>query len=301
MGMHRLLRDERASLTSAILPMLLATTGLLLLAGGAVLSLVPLLVLGAGLAVIGVVMYLLSVALDQADRSRQQTRTRARADAEKAFATDQAHIPRATRSPLADEAVAALTGSTQEGGIYPPLGTSATSTPTAPARSAVGMWEPGASPTPAGFNGTPPGDLVEFQQVDPQQVGQLVAAGSNHVEWDRQEASAARPADHDFRIWPGAKEANGWTTFTGERKPRPERASEEDIRTAMAARRKDLASRLPTVGAILSHVDERDGRQAGQADMTKGRCSQCESVLWAPKQRPILLKCPGCGHKARLF
>ncbi len=67
----------------------------------------------------------------------------------------------------------------------------------------------------------------------------------------------------------------------------------------MAARRKEFAGKLPTVGAILAGVDARN--DPATRDMTRGKCSQCESVIWAPKQRPILLKCPSCGHKARLY
>jgi hypothetical protein len=36
------------------------------------------------------------------------------------------------------------------------------------------------------------------------------------------------------------------------------------------------------------------GKGAPPADLARGRCSGCDTLLWAPKARPINLRCPNC-------
>ncbi|MEA3203126.1 MAG: hypothetical protein QOI63_799 [Thermoplasmata archaeon] len=48
------------------------------------------------------------------------------------------------------------------------------------------------------------------------------------------------------------------------------------------------AEKVPLVVASLA------GKGAPPVDLARGKCSGCDSLLWAPKTRPINLRCPNC-------
>lgn len=316
MRMHAFSDDQDGNLASSALPFVFATIGMGLLGVGALLSIMPVVFAGAGLTVLAFATYLIASALDRQDRRKEDERERAAA-AHAAFRHEQAQAAAAPRNPLADQAVAALTGEGR-GGIYPPLpsqmeqGEIHTPGHAAPrAHAAQESWEPGAKVGPQGWDDPPQEEIVEFEEV-PQVMTQTTSGGGVRVAATQRPATNGHrvaPAQpdptedpHDFRIWPGAKDVDSWSSFTGEHRPRPTRYTEEDLKRSMDERRRQYADRLPTVGAILADVSMKETeRERLQREATRGKCSKCASIIWAPKKRPIVLKCPGCGHKAKLY
>lgn len=330
MRMHAFRHDQHGSFASAALPLVFATLGMTLLGVGAVLSIMPMAFAGIGLAVVGFAAYLIASGMDRQDRRRAPQRDRAE-EARIAFGQDMREAEPLRRSPLADEAVAALTGEAR-GGIWPPIGSHGTQgapraaearqheepllRPMAP--PAQGVWAPGGKVGPAGWDDEEEDEVVEFSPVARNAARETHSAGGvtfvegtfdphdEDLPQARPRVQPARPdptpKEHDFRVWPGAKDIDSWTTFTGERKPQTSRFSDEEIKAAMTDRRRQMAGRLPMVGAILSDVSLKESEvERLKREATRGKCSQCAAIIWAPKKRPIVLKCPGCGHKAKLY
>lgn len=66
---------------------------------------------------------------------------------------------------------------------------------------------------------------------------------------------------------------------------------------AAVRRRREMVSGLPLVRSILAD-DPPEAMQVSPhpAGKTRGQCSACGTMLWAPRERPIRLRCPRCGH-----
>ncbi|HUE96348.1 MAG TPA: hypothetical protein VMN39_06790 [Longimicrobiaceae bacterium] len=268
------------------MPLLLGSVGMTLLAVGAMWSVVPLLLVGAGVAVVGFAAFLIGEGVRQSEI--RAARKRSAKKAQTAPKRSRPAPPVVQRNPLADAAVEALTGDAK-GGIWPPLASSQASAPQ------VSYWAPGAKVATPAFD-----DEMAFVDLEPVAVpsgrprSMQIDGGSSVLV-----AELDGPAqERDYRVWPGARDLGRWSHFTGE-SSRSDRYTKEDLSARMKERRALITKDLPTVGAILAEADRpKDG---GAKGMTKGKCSQCEAALWAPTKRPITLKCPGCGHKARLY
>ena len=80
----------------------------------------------------------------------------------------------------------------------------------------------------------------------------------------------------------------------------PPTASREVSVTTGAAmqRRKEMVSGLPLVASILADEPPAATQVTAPPQHTKsrGQCSACGTMLWAPMQRPLRLRCPRCGH-----
>ncbi|HEX9816493.1 MAG TPA: hypothetical protein VGB18_05895 [Candidatus Thermoplasmatota archaeon] len=62
-------------------------------------------------------------------------------------------------------------------------------------------------------------------------------------------------------------------------------------------RRKEMVSGLPLLTSILADEPPAATQVApAQPGKTRGQCSACGTMLWAPSQRPLRLRCPRCGH-----
>lgn len=301
---HRLAHDTAGSLASAVLPALLGTFGLVLISAGAFLALVPLVMAGAGLCVVGFAAYLIAEKV-----RRDEARARARAAEAKAARKKEAAAgfadwkeggpaPLPPRSPLADAAVEALTGDGDRGGVWPPLGASDAS---AERGRPVTHWEPDGDVGPEAFTrGRAQEEEIRFEAVPPQTAAQGVHGGTTATA-PRVHAAEPDAAPRDFRVWPGTKDMQGWERFSGSGGPRAGQVDPETVRARMKERRAKMAEGLPLVGAMLADEGDVEKRPAAFADKTRGKCSRCSSMIWAPKRRPIVLKCPSCGHKAKLY
>lgn len=64
-------------------------------------------------------------------------------------------------------------------------------------------------------------------------------------------------------------------------------------------RRHEIVRGLPLVGRVFEEEPrEPTMDHPGKPGMTRGRCSGCNAVLWAPAVRPVRLRCPHC-HKTK--
>jgi hypothetical protein len=77
----------------------------------------------------------------------------------------------------------------------------------------------------------------------------------------------------------------------------PLRSREAIAAGAAVSRRKEMVSGLPLVSSILA--DEPPAAQQVAPSVpgkSRGQCSACGTMLWAPATRPLRLRCPRCGH-----
>lgn len=67
---------------------------------------------------------------------------------------------------------------------------------------------------------------------------------------------------------------------------------------AAMQRRKEMVSGLPLVASILADEPPAATQVVAPpaAGKSRGQCSACGTMLWAPAQRPLRLRCPRCGH-----
>lgn len=63
-------------------------------------------------------------------------------------------------------------------------------------------------------------------------------------------------------------------------------------------RRSEWIGGLPIIKEVLG--DTGRPTDAAKPGRTKGQCSNCRTILWAPAQRPIRLRCPKCSKVAWL-
>jgi hypothetical protein len=317
-------RAKTGSIVTSALPLLLAATGMLLIGTALILDIGLLVLAGAGIVVIAVAVYGIAAGLDRSDRRHAQG---TKAQAPEKIPRGETGLP--PRGELADAAVDALTRTDGPGGVWPPLshqqaGSQPTRSPPAAARSAraapdgqaVNVWEPHGKVTPRSFEdpSTGPGSWPETHEGEVEQEAlmefQAATAPTQNTQdtntqltrpqpqWDPPAPTQApAPQERDMRVWPGASGLGNWDHLS--RQDENQRMSETRRAASMKERRDRLAERLPTVGAILASPTKDDAPPKSGA--TRGKCSSCENYLWAPPQRPITLKCPSCGHKARLY
>ncbi len=67
-------------------------------------------------------------------------------------------------------------------------------------------------------------------------------------------------------------------------------------------KRKEFTADMPIVRSIFEDEpeDDEDDGPVERDGKTRGQCGECGTYLWAPKRRPIRLRCPKCGKVARL-
>lgn len=311
-------RASQGNIVAASLPFLFAAVGMTLIGIALVLQMGILVLAGAGLVVIAGAMYLISKAVQRSFGEPHHPGHEGRGSSGKS-----GRQPLPPRGPLADAAVDALTRHDGPGGVWPPLsgkrqeeaqGQRSTREESPRSANGISMWDPHGQVAPEAFQDheaeRPMWDaqeapqeeddqaLLEFTRADAPTPARPQAnrnaaygGGAGHA------GSHAPDMDRDFRVWPGAQDAGQWDRWSGRAKQ--ERTSDQRRMASMEERRKQLAERLPTVGAILAspHKDEDPPRSGA----TRGKCSSCQHYLWAPQKRPITLKCPACGHKARLY
>jgi len=63
-------------------------------------------------------------------------------------------------------------------------------------------------------------------------------------------------------------------------------------------RRSEWIGGLPIIKQVLGEA--QPVTSPARPGKTRGQCSNCQTILWAPKQRPIRLRCPQCGKVAWL-
>ncbi len=313
----RLDRATQGNILAASLPFLFAAAGLIVIGVALVLQLAILVLAGAGMVVIAGAMYLISKAVERSYGDPQDPMAHGGHDTP--GRTGKQPLP--PRGPLADAAVDALTRHDGPGGVWPPLSGKRPAQEAADpsvqedaARSAngVSMWDPHGQVGPQSFKDerdAPRWDaeeagedddqaMLEFQRADAPVRGQpQTTTNAFPPQAGRPSQAPVSPMDRDFRVWPGAHDAGQWDRWSGRAKE--ERTSDQRRMASMEERRKRLAERLPTVGAILASPEKDEDPPRSGA--TRGKCSSCQHYLWAPQKRPITLKCPACGHKARLY
>jgi hypothetical protein len=64
-------------------------------------------------------------------------------------------------------------------------------------------------------------------------------------------------------------------------------------------RRPEMVKDLPILRAVFAEADLPQSPE-NRTGKTRGKCSSCSTLLWAPARRPIKLRCPKCGHTATL-
>lgn len=315
-------RASQGNVVAASLPYLFAAAGMVLVGVALVLQMAILVLAGAGLVVIAGAMYLIAKAVQRAEARRHPE---GNMDAGPVQRSSKKPLP--PRGPLADAAVDALTRHDGPGGVWPPLSgkrggrddppqpqqhQSTQSGHSTPANG-VSMWDPHSQVGSEAFRDDPDapgwdaqgsleeeGDeaLLEFARADAPIAGRTHGHAQGAPSPSTARPTEAPPSlERDFRVWPGAQDAGQWDRWSGRAKE--ERTSDQRRMASMEERRKRLAERLPTVGAILASPEKDE--EPPRSGATRGKCSSCQHYLWAPQKRPITLKCPACGHKARLY
>jgi len=62
-------------------------------------------------------------------------------------------------------------------------------------------------------------------------------------------------------------------------------------------RRREIVQGLPLLSSIFGTEPATTKEVAPQrAGRSRGQCGGCGTMLWAPAQRPLRLRCPKCGH-----
>jgi len=155
----------------------------------------------------------------------------------------------------------------------------------------VRHWEPGAAPAPPAFRDAGSGEeLVEFQVVNPA-TSRPVAVAAPTTPVATAEIPVERPSSQFVPDLHGSKHADFY-----DRKPRYEKVGLEQ---EMRRRRERMARDLPLVGSMLTDQPRPEPRES-HPGKTRGKCSKCSTYLWAPAKRPLRVRCPTCGHEARL-
>lgn len=155
----------------------------------------------------------------------------------------------------------------------------------------VRHWEPGTAPAPASFHDASTGEeLVEFMVVNPATTPPMV------VSTPTREVSAPVPVERPSSEFVPDLNASRYAAFYEPKKPRYEKTGLSD---ELKRRRERMARELPLVGGMLSD-EPRPEPAESHPGKTRGKCSKCNTYLWAPAKRPLRVRCPKCGHEARL-
>jgi hypothetical protein len=66
-------------------------------------------------------------------------------------------------------------------------------------------------------------------------------------------------------------------------------------------KRQEFTKTMPIVRSVFEGPEEEEEPEIPQRPgKTRGQCSSCQTYIWAPKKRPIKLRCPKCGKVALL-
>lgn len=108
------------------------------------------------------------------------------------------------------------------------------------------------------------------------------------------EPDAPRPRHRREGSWPEATETQ-WRRQRQKKLP----PGEFELPPAFQ-KRKEFTADMPIVRSIFEDEPEEDEAPVERDGKTRGQCGECGTYLWAPKRRPIRLRCPKCGKVARL-
>jgi hypothetical protein len=110
-------------------------------------------------------------------------------------------------------------------------------------------------------------------------------------------AEPPKPEPRPEGAWPEATEAL-W------RKRRLERTQASNVGAfelpPSFQKRKEFTSTMPIVKRIFDDDPEPEEAPDPRDDKVRGQCGSCKTYMWAPKERPLKLRCPQCGKVALL-
>lgn len=146
-----------------------------------------------------------------------------------------------------------------------------------PAATLVGVT-PVAAKAPAAPMDHADEDLIEFELVGEKPAPTtLEVPPAFHLE-SRADASPPEPS----AVFPWlVKEASG----------------KSETYVPATERRTEIVQGLPLLSSIFSAEPAAPTEaEAPRTGRTRGQCGGCGTMLWAPTQRPLRLRCPKCGH-----
>lgn len=317
----RLRNDVAAAAATATIPILLGVAGLGFIAAGAVFAIVPLIVLGAGSTLFGFALFAIAEKALRDHSRRAAAGVRSAASRPRAMhgvrgpnaASEWASAVVQPRRKFKDEAVDAIMTSGAPSKLIQPSLTAAATYPPANARPGrataghVSHHEPFGMVEGPGFEAYPSDDHVIFEAYEADMAAvpaapmmTPVVTANGHLLQTHQSVHAPEPP-RDNRAWPGHSGPGKWGEFSGTEPKRVPGYDPHEAERRIRARRTEMAARLPVIGSMLDPSAAPQELKDPNAGKTRGKCSQCSSIIWAPDRRPLVLKCPTCGHKAKLY
>ena len=162
---------------------------------------------------------------------------------------------------------------------------------------------------PDAFQEVPPTPTPDAAPVSFKPVGKALESTIEQVVATPPVAPAPAVPSKDPAAWPGARGKSAWTN-------KVEHQQKVASQVEDSRRRHDLAEKYtrttPTLRAILddgvpapgepSVPEKLADRAPGEMNtdfvapgMSVGQCGQCRTLLLAPEERPLRLKCPECA------
>lgn len=104
----------------------------------------------------------------------------------------------------------------------------------------------------------------------------------------QEEQEADEPVQRARRLVPSGQTLGEKREAAKKAKAAPPPDEEVEFTTVPKVRVPARPAKVPLV------VARRAGKGAPPADLARGKCSGCGTLLWAPKTRPMSLRCPEC-------